>query len=327
MQVLVTGGAGFIGSHTCKMLAKSGIEPLALDDLRRGHRAAVQWGPLLEGDCGDPSFLEKVFREHSIGAVIHFAAYAYVAESMQAPEKYFQNNFVSTLSLLDAMRVHDIRTFVFSSSCATYGFPNSIPISEEHTQVPINPYGESKLMVEKLLRWYGTSHGLSWVALRYFNAGGADLECEIGEDHDPEPHLLPCVLGAAAGILPCVEILGTDYATPDGTAIRDYVHVTDLAEAHILAMKYLQAGGRSGCFNLGTGNGRSVREVITAAESVTGRAIPVTPRPRREGDPPNLVADPSRARDVLGWKPRHSDLTTILETAWRWRNRKALLPE
>jgi UDP-glucose-4-epimerase GalE len=325
MQVLVTGGAGYIGSHTCKALAKNDLQPVVLDDLRRGHRSAVQWGPLVEGDCGDPVTLEDLFRSYQIQAVIHFAAYAYVGESVKAPEMYFRNNVVATLNLLDAMRAHKVGAIVFSSSCATYGIPAKVPISEDHPQAPINPYGETKLMVERLLKWYGSSYGIGWSALRYFNAAGADPDSEIGEDHDPEPHVLPRVLGAAAGRFPNAEIYGTDYPTPDGTAIRDYVHVTDLAEAHLLAMRHLLAGGASGALNLGTGKGKSVRELIVAAEAIAGKQIPVVERPRREGDPPELIADPSKAREVLGWHPRYSDLETILRTAWNWQTRQTTL--
>ena len=326
MHVLVTGGAGYIGSHTCKMLAKAGFQPIVLDDLRRGHRSAVQWGSLVEGDCGDPAILEHVFTTYPIKAVIHFAAFAYVGESLQAPDMYFRNNVVGTMNLLDAMKAHGVKTMVFSSSCATYGIPNEVPISEDHQQAPINPYGETKLIVERLLHWYGVSYGFSWSALRYFNAAGADLDGELGEDHEPEPHLLPRILGAAAGRWPLFEIYGADYETPDGTAIRDYVHVTDLAEAHVLATQYLLAGGANSAFNLGTGSGHSVREVIAAAEAVTGKEIHVVNRPRRGGDPPRLIADTTRSRDVLGWRPRYSDLPTILETAWQWQNRKITLP-
>jgi UDP-arabinose 4-epimerase len=325
MHVLVTGGAGYIGSHTCKMLAKAGFQPIVLDDLRRGHRSAVQWGPLIEGDCGDAATLEQAFTTYPIKAVIHFAAYAYVGESLQIPDVYFRNNVVATMSLLDAMKVHGVTTIVFSSSCATYGVPIAVPIAEDHPQAPINPYGETKLIVERLLHWYGVSYGFSWSALRYFNAAGADLDGELGEVHEPEPHLLPRILGAASGHWPYFEIYGTDYETPDGTAIRDYVHVTDLAEAHVLATQYLLAGGASSAFNLGTGSGHSVREVIAAAEAATGKEIPVVQRPRRGGDPPRLIADTTRSRDVLGWQPRYSDLPTILETAWQWQNRKITL--
>jgi UDP-arabinose 4-epimerase len=325
MHVLVTGGAGYIGSHTCKMLARAGFQPIVLDDLRRGHRSAVQWGPLIEGDCGDPAILEQTFTSYSIKAVIHFAAYAYVGESLQAPDIYFRNNVAATMSLLDAMKAHCVQTIVFSSSCATYGLPKDVPISEDHQQAPINPYGETKLIVERLLHWYGVSYGFSWSALRYFNAAGADLDGELGEDHEPEPHLLPRILGAASGRWPHFEIYGTDYETSDGTAIRDYVHVTDLADAHVLATQYLLAGNASGAFNLGTGTGHSVREVIAAAEAVTGKEIPIIERPRRGGDPPRLIADTTRSRDVLGWQPRCSDLPTILETAWQWQNRKITL--
>lgn len=325
MNVLVTGGAGYVGSHTCKLLAKLGFHPLALDDLRRGHVEAVQWGPLIDGDCGDPVILEDVFSKFPIDAVIHFAAYAYVGESMQIPEMYFRNNVIGTINLLDAMREHGVQTIIFSSSCATYGHPLTIPIKEYDLQAPVNPYGESKRMVERLLHWYGQCHGLNWAALRYFNAAGCDPDCQIGEDHVPEPHLIPRVLAAAAGRLPYLEIFGTDYSTRDGTAIRDFVHVTDLARAHILAANYLLAGGASGAFNLGTGTGYSVREVIAAAEKVTGKSIPVLEQPRRFGDPPELTADPTIARDVLGWLPLHSDLFTILKTAWQWQNRNAVL--
>lgn len=325
MNVLVTGGAGYIGSHTCKLLASAGLRPIVLDDLRRGHREAVQWGPLIEGDCADPQTLQRVFNEYPIQVVIHFAAYAYVAESMQTPSMYFQNNVTGTANLLEAMRAHDVRVMVFSSSCATYGHPIEIPIREDHPQSPVNPYGESKLMAEKLLRWHGVCHGLKWAALRYFNASGADPDGELGEDHDPEPHLVPCVLGAATGRMPNVAIYGTDYATPDGTAVRDFVHVTDLAEAHVLAARHLLADGAGGAFNLGAGTGHSVREVIAAAESLIGKKIEIVERPRRAGDPPRLIADTSKAREVLAWSPHYSDLPTILETAWRWQNRNATL--
>ena len=323
MHILVTGGAGYVGSHVCKALATSGFHPIVLDDLRRGHRSAVQWGPLVVGDCGDPAVLGDVFGRFAIKAVMHFAALAYVGESIEAPDVYFRNNVMATINLLDAMKSCGIQNIIFSSSCATYGIPSIVPITEDHPQKPINPYGESKLMVERILYWYGLRFGMSWSTLRYFNAAGADPDCEIGENHDPEPHLLPRALATAAGLLPCLDILGDDYETPDGTAIRDYTHVTDLAHAHVLALRYLMSGGTSDAFNLGTGNGSSVLDVKRAVESVVGASIPVSHQPRRPGDPPKLVADPSKARRVLGWEIQYSDLPTIVETAWRWYRRNA----
>ena len=317
-RVLVTGGAGYIGSHAAKALAQAGYEPVVFDSLVRGHRAAVRWGPFIEGDLADRALLSESFRRFEIGAVMHFAAFAYVGESMTKPELYFGNNVVNSLNLLEAMRETGVRRVVFSSTCATYGIPESVPIREEMPQRPINPYGESKLIVERMLHWYGVAHGFAHMALRYFNAAGADPDGELGEHHEPETHLIPLVLDAALGRRRQVEIYGTDYATPDGTAIRDYIHVSDLAEAHVLALKHLQQGGASGALNLATGQGHSVREVIAAAERVTDRAVPSREIERRAGDPPALVADASRARQVLGWNPRFSDLDTIVATAWRW---------
>src|SRR5579871_5041882 len=268
MPILVTGGAGYIGSHTAKALAQAGFQPIVIDSLERGHREAVQWGPFIQADIGDRAALEKLFREHSIDAVLHFAAFAYVGESMQRPELYFRNNFVKTLNLLESMHAAGVRTIVFSSTCATYGNPLRIPIDEEHPQNPVNPYGESKVMVERLLHWFGVVHGLRWTALRYFNAAGADPDGRLGEEHDPEPHLIPLTISAATGRGKTLEIYGTDYDTPDGTAIRDYLHVTDLGTAHVAALKYLQEGGESTAFNLGTGTGHSVREVIAMVERV-----------------------------------------------------------
>jgi UDP-glucose-4-epimerase GalE len=317
-KVLVTGGAGYIGSHAAKALAQSGYEPVVLDNLARGHREAVRWGPLIEGDLADRALLRDSLRRFEIVAVMHFAAYAYVGESMTKPELYFSNNVVNSLNLLEAMRECGVRRFVFSSTCATYGIPDAVPIREEMPQRPINPYGESKLMVERLLHWYGTAHGFAHMALRYFNAAGADVDGEIGEHHEPETHLIPLVLDAALGRRPHIEIFGTDYPTPDGTAIRDYIHVSDLAVAHVLALKHLQQGGASGALNLATGRGHSVREVIAAAERVTKRTILRRESERRAGDPPALVADAGRAGTLLGWTPRLSDLETIVATAWRW---------
>jgi len=324
MNVLITGGAGYIGSHTAKYLAKAGVQPIVIDDLQRGHREAVKWGPLIEADIGDQRAVESVFERYSIEAVLHFAGFANVGESMQSPGLYFRNNTVNTLNLLDAMRARDVRTIVFSSTCATYGIPRQIPIAEDHIQEPVNPYGESKRMVERLLEWYGNIHGLRWVALRYFNAAGADPEGELGELHDPETHLIPLAISAARGLKHTLEIYGTDYDTPDGTAIRDYLHVMDLAEAHLAALRYLDAGGPNAAFNLGTGHGHSVREVIAMVERISGRVVPVKEANRRCGDPTSLVADANKAATVLGWSPRYSTLENIVQTAWNWHNTGAV---
>jgi UDP-arabinose 4-epimerase len=321
MPILVTGGAGYIGSHTAKALAQAGLQPVVVDNLQRGHREAVQWGPLIQADIGDRAALEKIFREHSIEAVLHFAAFAYVGESMREPELYFRNNVVNTLNLLDTMRLCGVPAIVFSSTCATYGNPRKIPISEDHPQAPVNPYGESKLMVERLLHWFGVVYGLRWTALRYFNAAGADPDGQLGEEHDPETHLIPLAISAAMGQTAALEIYGTDYDTPDGTAIRDYLHVTDLGEAHVAALQYLRAGGASTAFNLGTGRGQSVREAIAMVERVSGRKVPVREVGRRAGDPPALVADASKSAELMQWRPQHSTLDEIVQTAWNWKAR------
>ena len=318
MKVLVTGGAGYIGSHTAKALARAGLEPVVLDSLRYGHAWAVRWGPLVEMDLADRDGLASVFRKYSFEAVVHFAAFAYVGESMREPSEYFRNNVVNTLNLLDAMRAHNVNRIVFSSTCATYGDPQHIPMAETHPQNPVSPYGESKLMVEKLLQWYGRAYGLNWTALRYFNAAGADAEGELGEVHDPETHLIPRAIAAANRELPELELFGTDYPTPDGSAVRDYIHVTDLADAHVKALARLTDGGSNRAFNLGTGRGHSVREVIAAVGRATGQKVPFRECPRREGDPPVLVADARAANRELAWTPRHSSLENIVETAYRW---------
>jgi UDP-glucose-4-epimerase GalE len=321
LSVLIVGGAGYIGSQTAKLVAKAGLSPVVLDNLVYGHEWAVKWGPFVKGDLSDSELVGRVLTEHKVTSVIHFAAYAYVGESVSNPRKYFHNNVVNTLNLLDQMVDRKIHDFVFSSTCATYGEPTKVPISEDHPQSPVNPYGESKLMVEKILKWYQGAYGLRFAALRYFNAAGADPDGELGEDHDPETHLIPLAIDAALGRGRELSIFGTDYPTPDGTAIRDYIHVSDLAEAHILALQQLTKGTASLKLNLGTGKGQSVREVISAVEKVTGRKVPAREVGRRAGDPPELVADPARAREVLGWRPKYAALETIVEHAYRWHSR------
>jgi UDP-glucose-4-epimerase GalE len=316
--VLVTGGAGYIGSHTCKLLAQSGFLPVTYDNLVYGHRHAVKWGPFVEGDLADKELLVKTIDDFNIQAVIHFAAYAYVGESMQDPDKYFHNNVINALSLLEILNIKNIKNIVFSSTCATYGIPNTVPIDESHVQNPVNPYGESKLFIEKAMQWHDVAYGLKSVALRYFNAAGADPDAEIGEDHTPETHLIPLIIESALGQRPHVEIYGTDYATADGTAIRDYIHVIDLADAHVRALKYLQNSGESVALNLGTGCGSSVREVIAAVEKNSGCHVPYKESPRRAGDPPVLVAKADKARQVLGWQAQYSDLDNIVKTALVW---------
>ena len=316
-SVLVVGGAGYIGSHTCKALAAEGFEPVVYDDLSAGHDWAVKWGPLEVGDIADAARLTSVLDTHRPVATIHLGASIQVGESVRAPDKYYRNNVAATLTLLGCLKDAGIDTIVFSSTAAVYGEPNTVPIPDDAPKLPINPYGRSKWMVEQILTDFGV-FGLKSVALRYFNAAGADPDGEIGEAHDPESHLVPRILMAAAGDVPGIDIYGTDYPTPDGTAIRDYIHVADLADAHVKALKHLRAGGQSSAYNLGTGAGASVREIIAATERVTGRTVPVHETERRAGDPPRLVADPSRARADIGLQTPRSDTATIVETAWRW---------
>lgn len=326
MSILIVGGAGYIGSQTAKLVARAGHRPVVLDNLVYGHRWAVKWGPLVEGDLADGALIARVLKEYEVTAVIQFAAYAYVGESVTNPRKYFRNNVVNTLNLLDAMVDAGVRDIVFSSTCATYGEPIRVPIAEDHPQNPVNPYGESKLMVEKMLHWYQGAYGLRYAALRYFNAAGADPDGEVGEDHDPETHLIPLTIDAAMGRRPGLDIYGTDYPSPDGTAIRDYIHVADLADAHLLALDRLQQGADRLQLNLGTGTGQTVRQVVAAVEKVTGRRVPVNEVGRRAGDPPALVADARQAGQVLGWKPKYPDIGTIVEHAFRWHQRAPRSP-
>ncbi len=317
-SVLVVGGAGYIGSHTCKALKQAGFVPVVVDNLSEGHEWAVKFGPLERGDAGDTEFMTATIRKHQPVGVIHFAANAYVGESVSNPRKYIQNNVVAMHNLLSVCIDENVNNVIFSSSCATYGVPTQVPLDEEHTQLPISPYGDSKLIGEKMLHWYSNAHPLRYVALRYFNASGADAEGEVGEVHDPETHLIPLVLQAAMGTRPAINVFGTDYPTPDGTCQRDYIHVTDLGTAHVAALKYLIAGGESTKINLGSGVPFSVRQVIDTAAKVTGLEVPTVFGPRREGDPPGLYASPDKAKRVLGWQAEHSSLENILTTAYNW---------
>lgn len=319
--VLVTGGAGYIGSHAAKCLLRMGYLPVTYDNLSRGHADFVKWGPLEIGQLSDTKKLYSVFEIYKPDAVLHFAAFAYVGESIDNPGMYYQNNVSETISLLEAMVKFGVRKLVYSSSCATYGIPIHLPITEETLQNPINPYGRSKLMVEQMLKDYELTHGLSSVCLRYFNAAGADSQGEIGEDHDPETHLIPILLDVAMGLRPCAFVLGNDYPTKDGTCIRDYVHVTDLAEAHALSLGHLDRGEKSVGINLGNGVGFSVLDIVNAVRKVTGHPVPTVTWDRRVGDPPELVSDASKAKRILGWSPKFESLEEIIYTAWKWHQK------
>ena len=319
MAILVCGGAGYIGSHINKLLAQTGYETVVLDNLIYGHREAVKWGTFEHGDLKNPEDLERVFSKYDIEAVFHFAAYAYVGESVQEPEKYYYNNVANTLNLLHAMRNHGCNIIIFSSTCATYGVPETVPITEDMPQKPINPYGATKLMVERIFKDYAQAYGLKFVVLRYFNAAGADPDGEIGESHDPETHIIPLVLDAALGRRPDIKVFGTDYPTPDGSCVRDYIHVSDLAQAHLLALRYLENGGKSDFFNLGNEKGTSVLEIVDAVKRVTGKEFKVTLADRRPGDPPYLVGSSEKAKHVLGWKPQYVDVKTIVRHAAAWK--------
>jgi UDP-arabinose 4-epimerase len=313
--VLVTGGAGFIGSHTCKALHANGFVPVTFDNLSTGHHSAVRFGPFVLGDVRDASAVESALRQHRVGAIIHFAASAYVGESVRDPGKYYDNNVGGMTGLLQGSQNAGLKSIVFSSSCATYGIPAALPIDEDTPQQPINPYGRTKLIGEMMLRDQAAAHGLRFAALRYFNAAGADPAGDLHEQHAPETHLIPLALMAASGRGPALTVFGTDYATPDGTCIRDYIHVADLAQAHVLALRHLLDGNPSFAVNLGTGTGISIRQIIAEIECQSGRPLPVSYGPRREGDPASLVADPRRAERLLGFRAQRSDLLTILRDA------------
>lgn len=318
MRILITGGAGYIGSHTAKELARQGHEPVVYDNLSTGHRDFVRWGPFEHGDIRDYAGLSACLRRHRPDGVIHFAAKAAVGESVENPGKYYSNNVTGTLALLEAMRDAGVMNIVVSGTCAIFGQPEVAAIDEDLEKNPINPYGESKWFMEKMLAAFERAHGMKWTSLRYFNAAGCDPDAEIGELHDPETHLIPLALAAAAGKRPELVVFGSDLATPDGTCVRDYVHVTDLAEAHLGAMRRLMSGGASGAFNLGTGSGCSVLEIIRAVDRATGKKTPFRLGPPRAGDPLFLVADNRRATEALAWKPRYADIDSIVKTAWRW---------
>ncbi|MDD4004278.1 MAG: UDP-glucose 4-epimerase GalE [Elusimicrobiaceae bacterium] len=319
--ILVAGGAGYIGSHVAKELTRHGVQTLTLDNFVRGHRELARWGAVEECDLADKTRLREIFEKYRIAAVFHLCAFTYVGESGQNPAMYYENNVGNTINLLNAMAEGGVQRFVFSSTCSTYGEPLEIPITETHPQNPVNVYARTKLMVETMLKDYERAYGMKHVNLRYFNAAGADEAAETGEWHEPETHLIPLILDAAAGLRKEITIFGTDYPTPDGTCVRDYIHVTDLARAHLLALDYLEKGGASDAFNLGNGKGFSVREVIKATEKVTGRTIAVKETGRRAGDPARLIGSSAKAKKMLGWEPRYPELEKIIETAWRWHRK------
>lgn len=325
MKVLVVGGAGYIGSHMVKMMLSEGHHVVTLDNLSSGHRDAVVGGEFVQGDLADVAFLDSTFANYQPDAVLHFASFIQVGESVKRPDMYYRNNVTNTLNLLDAMVKHDVKQFIFSSTAAVFGEPEYVPIDEQHQKSPLNPYGQSKLMVEEILEDYDKAFGLKSVCLRYFNAAGADPEGELGERHDPETHLIPLILQAASGRRPDINVFGRDYDTPDGTCVRDYIHIVDLCSAHLLALDYLVQGGDSNRFNLGNGAGFSVQEVISAVERVTGRNVNVVDGPRRDGDPASLVADATKARSQLGWAPTFIELDTIVKHAWQWELKQQAL--
>jgi UDP-glucose 4-epimerase len=319
--ILIAGGAGYIGSHINKLFSACGYKAVVFDNLIYGHREFVKWGEFYQGDLADKEAIRNCFKKYPVRAVMHFSAFTYVGESVVNPAKYYINNVVNTINLLEVMREFNVSSLIFSSTCATYGVPDKTPIDESHPQRPVNPYGRSKLMIEQILHDYSAAYGIGHVNLRYFNAAGADPDSEIGEWHDPETHLIPLALDVAAGRSASVGIFGTDYETPDGTCIRDYIHVTDLASAHLMALRYLEDKGQSVSLNLGNGRGFSVREIIETAKRITGIEIKAVESPRRDGDPPILVGSSEKARSLLGWTPRYGDINVIVETAWKWHRK------
>ncbi|MFC1811827.1 UDP-glucose 4-epimerase GalE [Thermodesulfobacteriota bacterium] len=322
-KILVVGGAGYIGSHMVKELLRSGYSVVTLDNLSNGHRDLLPGGTFIQGNCGDAALLDKMFSEHQIDAVMHFAAYALVGESMENPLAYYRNNLAETMELINAMVRHNVMRFIFSSTAAVYGEPDEVPITENHPCNPTNPYGATKIAAERMLRDCDVAYGLKYINLRYFNAAGADESGEIGERHDPETHLIPLTLRVATGELESIKIFGTNYSTEDGTCIRDYIHVIDLAQAHLLALKTLLSGGKSAVYNLGNSRGYSVREVIELAREVTGRPIRAVEVDMRPGDPAVLIASSDKILKELGWKPKYEDLETIIRTAWVWHQKEA----
>ena len=316
--ILVTGGAGFVGSHACKALAQAGYCPVTFDNLERGHHWAVKWGPLERGDLRDERVLRRAFETWKPWGIMHFAAYAYVGESNVDPLKYYDNDVGGTANLLKACAAYECKKFIFSSSCATYGIPSQLPLTEDHAKQPVNPYGYTKLVVERMLRDAEAAHGIRHVALRYFNAAGSDPDRELEEMHDPETHLIPLVLFTTMGRLSSIKVFGSDYPTPDGTCVRDYVHVSDLADAHVAALDWLAAGQASSAFNLGNGRGFCVADVVQTAQEVSGLTTKSHLAPRRFGDPPALISDSTKAQKLLGWKPKFPDLSQLIDHAWKW---------
>jgi UDP-glucose 4-epimerase len=317
-MILIVGGAGYIGSSVNKLLNKMGYKTIVFDNLSNGHIEFVKWGKFYKGDLGNIDNIEKVFMENKIDCVMHFSAYAYVGESVINPQKYYKNNLSNTINLLDVMLKYGVKKFIFSSTCAIYGIPIQIPIPEDHPQNPVNPYGKTKFMVEEILKDYDKAYGLKYVSFRYFNASGADPDCEIGEWHDPETHLIPLSIYNALGITENITVFGTDYPTPDGTCIRDYIHVNDIAKAHILGFEYLMSENKSNFFNLGNGNGFSVKEILDIVSMISGKKLNIVYGKRREGDPPILVGSSKKAYEILGWKPEFDKISDIIETAYRW---------